>query len=409
MSKDHAVGHWAGWKNGEYQIHFIHTGVGEAIFHIFPDGTTLLVDCGDQPSVTRQELAVPVVPDATMLAGEWVARYIKRVLPKDCPTRNGMPLIDYMMLTHYHDDHSGSIIWQSIYPRRKALPECYRSGFGLAAEMLAFDTAFDRAWPDYTDPRDDVQQNMEVDHMKRVYKALQERDDLKIERFRLGATDQIALRRHPEEFPDFQIKNITANGRILCKDGSIKDLYAERLKSPDRLNENGMSLGFIAKYGKFSLFSAGDFSDFIPGPNGETIYTENLLAEELPPVDVAKINHHGHMSMPEGIVRALQARAWIASVWDQLHTLDPVMTRLSDRSLYPGPRTHFPTVFPKERIATAKELPFFKDIAPETMGMGAHIVVSVPKGGETYSITCLSPLDENMTITGEYHFKSREA
>ncbi|MBP5639424.1 MAG: hypothetical protein J6X55_08090 [Victivallales bacterium] len=398
---------WKGWHKGEFQIHFIHTGVGEGIFLIFPDGTTMLLDCGDQPSVTRMELAVPVVPSPERLAGEWIARYILRALPHAFPLRNERPLIDYMLLTHYHDDHSGTPIWQSIYPGRKGVPNCNRSGFGLAAETLAFDTAIDRAWPEYNDPRDDVQKNLEVDHMKRLYKALQERDGLHVEKFRLGTTDQIVQRYRPSDYADFKVTNITCNGRILCKDGSIRDLYAERVKMPERLNENGMSLGMIFRYGKFSFYTAGDFSDIIPDAEGNPIQTEDILAKELSPVDVAKINHHGHCSMPEGIIKALAAHAWIACVWDQLHTLDFVMERLSDRNLYPDPRVHFPTVFPKERCEADGNKPFFKDIAPETFNLGAHVVVTVPSGGETYRISCLRASDESMTILGEYDFESR--
>ena len=33
------------WQPGEFQIHFIHTGVGESQFLIFPDDTTMMLDC----------------------------------------------------------------------------------------------------------------------------------------------------------------------------------------------------------------------------------------------------------------------------------------------------------------------------------------------------------------------------
>ena len=50
------------WKPGEFQVHFIYTGVGESMFIIFPDSTTMLFDCGDHAAVTRLDLAVPVLP-----------------------------------------------------------------------------------------------------------------------------------------------------------------------------------------------------------------------------------------------------------------------------------------------------------------------------------------------------------
>ena len=232
------------WKEGEFQTHFIHTGVGEGIFLIFPDGTTMLLDCGDQAAVTRRELAVPIVPGPERLAGEWIARYIARVAPKSLSTRNGLPLLDYMMLTHYHNDHAGSTKWQSIYPDGKGLPNCCRSGFELVAEHFAFDTALDRAFPDFQDRCDNVAADLDaLEHIQRLYQALQERDGLRLETFRLGNNGQVAMRHRPADYPDFSVTNITGNGRILCQDGGIRDLYAERVKMPEKVNENGMSLG----------------------------------------------------------------------------------------------------------------------------------------------------------------------
>ena len=398
---------WKGWQEGEYQIHFICTGVAEAILHIFPDGTTMLLDCGDHPAITRLNYAVPVLPNPGRLAGDWIARYIKRVLPEGYQTKNDLPLIDYMVLSHFHSDHCGIQEWCTNNHERRGLPGCYRSGFALAAEQLAFGKAIDRGWPFYDDPKPGAIPAEELDHITRLYKALHRRDGLEIEKIRLGAKDQIVPLHAPETVKDFEITNITANGKILCKDGSIKNLYEEKLKMPGGLNENGMSLGMIIRYGKFSLFTAGDFSDKVPTADGQALEIEDALAEELPKVDAAKINHHGHNSMPEKIVKALQAKIWLACIWDQLHTLDHVLERLSDRNLYPGPRMHFPTVFPKERCESAANKPFMADIAPEVKGLGAHVVITVPKGGETYRVTCLKATDESMEILGEYKFDSR--
>ena len=65
--KHAAVGKvWQGWKQGEFQVHFIYTGVAESMFFIMPDGTTMLLDCGDHNAIGRGKLAVPVLPQATM-------------------------------------------------------------------------------------------------------------------------------------------------------------------------------------------------------------------------------------------------------------------------------------------------------------------------------------------------------
>ena len=47
-----------GWRPGEYQVHFIYTGVAESMFLIFPDGTSMLLDCGDHDALLHM---LPIV------------------------------------------------------------------------------------------------------------------------------------------------------------------------------------------------------------------------------------------------------------------------------------------------------------------------------------------------------------
>ncbi|MBR6435752.1 MAG: MBL fold metallo-hydrolase, partial [Thermoguttaceae bacterium] len=87
---------YAGWKEGDLDLHFIYTGRSESCYHIFPDGTSILVDTGDFTGLDP----IPALPNNTKRAGEWVARYIKRVNPAG-------DHVDYMMCSHFHDDHCG--------------------------------------------------------------------------------------------------------------------------------------------------------------------------------------------------------------------------------------------------------------------------------------------------------------
>lgn len=390
------------WVKGQFQVHFIYTGVCESMFIILPDGTSLLLDCGDQDALGRGELSVPVLPSPERHSGDWIMRYVERVNP-----RGGE--VDYMMLTHYHHDHGGWGEWYDRILEKDGNPYPL-SGFSQAAETLHFSKAIDRAWPSYDDPIPLVEGERQwkvQQHMKMLYDWKTRSEGLKMERFQLGATDQIAMCHQASEYPDFHIHNITANGRILCKDGSIRDLYKERIEREGlkTLNENGMSLGMIFQYGDFRFYSCGDFSDNWNLPDGSKFYTEDALAREMAPVHVAKINHHGYKSMTRELVSSLQARVYVSCVWDQLHNLEETMQRIMDPGTYPGERTVCPGIFPKERQAQDQGKPWMDLINPSAFE-GGHMVLTVEKGGKEYSMAYVGADNEDMIVRSVMRFNT---
>ena len=108
------------WKEGYLDIHHIHAGVNVATFMIFPDGTTMLIDCGDldvpkfnkkygKETATSPKLSVASpYPNASKTTGQWVTDYIYHFWP-DNVKNNLRKVIDILMITHFHQDHIGSI------------------------------------------------------------------------------------------------------------------------------------------------------------------------------------------------------------------------------------------------------------------------------------------------------------
>ena len=386
---------FGGWKPGEFQVHFIYTGVAESLFILMPDGTSMLLDCGDIPAIMRNPYDVPV-PHPREMAGQTVADYVLGVNPRGRD-------VDYLVVSHWHSDHTGTPNWQScgtMVDRSKG--EYWRSGFGIAAERLRFARAVDRGFDDPIPYRDD--RDRPGEHMRRLYDCLVRRDGLVREPFRLGAADQFVPRHGGAE--GFSVRNIAGNGRLALPDGSVRDLYGGYLAAHpglQRLNENGMSLGHVFSYGPFRFYTAGDFCDALDG-----FHTEDAMAEACGEVDVAKINHHGHHSMSPRLVAALRARCYVACVWDQLHVTDDTMTRLADRSLYPGPRTFYPGVFTAERQREDAGKAWTADVAPAVRTKGAHVVLTVPPGGRTYTMTCLDATGKGLEILSvdKYETKS---
>ncbi len=388
---------WRGWKKGEFQIHFIYTGVAESMFLIFPDGTTMLLDCGDFDAAARGEKSVPILPSADRHAGEWIARYVTRVNPS-------VTDVDYMLLSHYHNDHAGSdrFYAEKIIRDGKEYP---LSGFSQAAQILNFHKAIDRCYPDDDSSLKWADQDT-VGLMQDFYAYMQKHKGLQIEKFRLGATDQIVQLHNPLRYPTFQVRNICGNGCIAYPDGRIKDLFeARKVAGKENKNENAMSLGMVFSYGPFRFYTAGDFSAKFKDPDGTPRFIEDDIADVCGSVTVAKVNHHGHNSMSRKLVSALSPQVWVSCVWDQLHNLSPCMQLLSDRSIYPGDRVICPTIMPAARREKDRDAAWMKDIAPETFE-GCHIVVNVDREGKSYSVSFIPARDESMTVCSIMHFNS---
>jgi hypothetical protein len=61
------------WQKGYLDIHTISTGTGDAAFIIMPDGTTMMIDAGDNGR-NRQH------PDSTKSTAEWQATYMQHFM-----------------------------------------------------------------------------------------------------------------------------------------------------------------------------------------------------------------------------------------------------------------------------------------------------------------------------------------
>ena len=375
------------WEKGHFRISVLFNGRGETTFLVFPDGTSLMIDCGDYVFGGRD--VVKHLPDDSRRAGDWTARYVLRENP------NGRK-VDYFLLTHYHSDHAGS---GKFSAGRGANGKYSISGIGQAMDMLDFKTFIDRSWPDTNDPapRNDNFDDWTVKHVKEVY-AEAERRGIKVERFRLEkGSDQI--RQLHGGGGAFAFTPLCARGEILKRDGTVLDL-GKFGRPRSKFGENELSVGFILSLGDFRYFTAGDFQGGVKGADGKRVEMEDILAEECPQVDVAKANHHGHHSMPDKLVNALRPRIVLAGVWHQAH-----MTRDAMRRLAKGgwPCLCAPGLFPEKRRREDAAEAWMKDVAPESFE-GAHAVVDVAPDGKTYRLMMVKAADESGTILGAYDF-----
>ena len=381
---------YRGWKEGEFDLHFIHTGIGENCFQIFPDGTTALVDCGDWDVVAEKGArACAPAPDDSKRPGEWVARYISRLLPE-------LKTIDYVVASHFHSDHIGCYDMGAGATCGRD-PDYQLSGIAHVGEFYRFGAAFDRGYPDYSRPT--TWAPNERENLLKFWEFQEKNSGLRREKFEVGALDQIKLLKEPEKY-DFHIRNIAANGVLWDgADGSNNVDYFERwpINKSKNKNENTRSLVTVTQFGAFRYYSGGDASGVLTDEKGVDLDYEGAIGRLVGKVDVCKANHHSYSdAMRPSFVNAVQARAYVVCVWCEGHLQKNTAAAMCDDSAtgYPGARMMCPTAIHPDCFQKAEGEPWRKRLVER----GGHIVVKAYDGGDKYKIYYLTAKDESMNV-----------
>lgn len=377
--------YYPGWREGELDIHFIHTGVGEQTFFVFPDGTTMLLDCGDTHHA-KYMCDVPPMPSAERLGGDWTARYIQRL------TRRRE--IDYLMVSHWHGDHVGD---PPLGCRVNSLGRevC---GITAVAEEFRFRHYIDHQYPHagmYARDPDPGAFKMMQEWIPRAARET----GMEVQPFRVGAYDQILLRHDPmlKYGSSFSVRNIAANAVLWDGKTGTVDYGAIHVKAggDKRIHENRLSAVIRINYGNFSYYSGGDAELTLRGADGKDFNWEELIGKTVGPVNVCKTNHHaGTAGMSAGFVKAVRAQVYLSSVW-QPNMVHPVsLANMTSRELYPDDRTIcFGCISDKVKDVAAR---FAEDLAP-----AGHAVIKVAPGGGAYRVYSLDASDERMRIQWE--------
>lgn len=373
------------WREGELDIHHINTGRGEAQLLILPDGSSVLVDMSGRTN-EQAPFSLPTRPDASRAPGEWVARYVRRVVPGKAKG------LDYAVISHFHGDHMGTIDADSPLSAKG-----YRlSGITQVAESVPIAKVIDRGWPGYDYPA--PLHGTTMDNYRRFLDWQVRNRGMKVERFQPGRKDQIVPVHDAEAYPGFEIRNLYANGVLWTGEGeSVRALFpsAERMAGQGAPGENKLSIAFRVRYGGFDYYTGGDLSSvdeeiaFAPAAWKNV---EPEVARACGPVDAMKANHHGSWdanSIP--FLAALQPRVIVIATRADGHPAVNAYKRMTSQAVWPGQRDIFITHLSD---ATAKTT-YGANAAASTQG---HVVIRVEKGGAHYRVFVLDDADEAMKI-----------
>lgn len=378
------------WHDGEMDIHHINTGRGEASFLVLPDGTTLLVDASGK-TVEAPPFTLPTRPDASRAPGEWVARYVRRVMPGSAQK------IDYAVISHFHGDHMGGIVPDSPMAREGGYQ---LSGITEVAEHLPIGRIIDRGWPDYSYPAE--LKNRTVDNYRKFLAWQTSHHHLAVEKFRPGRNDQLKLLRKPAAYPQFEIRNLIANGEVWTGVGSETRSLFPPLASlaPDEVPiENKLSIAFRVSYGKFDYFTGGDLSangDETLSPADAWKNVEAPVGQVTGPVEAMKANHHGSWDANSAaFLGHLRPRVIVVGSRAEGHPAVNTYNRMTSRHSWPGPRDIFVTNVSPATFKTTYNI----EKAASTQG---HVVIRVAKGGASYRVIVVDDSDENMRVKAAF-------
>ena len=356
------------WQQGYMDIHHISTGRGNCTFMILPDGTTMMVDAGDNGPANDDGSKLSRVPDESLTPAEWIVRYVTHFMDEA-----GLPVkLDHMLVSHFHYDHVG--VGDNNYPW--SLDGRYlMTGIAYVGSTLDVDNFVDRAYPDYDFPytgyfdkgvfRDYVMMDNYLKFLESGYNRVES-----IAGFEVGSADQFVLKKTPRS--DFSIRNIYSNGQIWTGSGeSTENLIPAETPQADLDNENLWSAVINISYGNFDYHTGGD----ILGADLDGTWfandwrdIETPVAKLIKETDVMCCNHHGYDdAMNETFLWYTKPQACIVPAWETGHPGTDALSRMN----------------------TAGSNVFAAGPVTNDSLKSGHVVVRVYEGGSTFQIFVL--------------------
>lgn len=358
------------WQEGYMDIHLIATGRGESTFIIMPDGTKMLIDAGD----IGEGWSSPVLPDNSKTAGEWICAYVKN-FAKGTPSED---VVDYFLLTHFHEDHMGNV--RTMLPGEKGYG---LSGITMVGEHLGIGKVVDRGWPTYDFPS--------ADHVKAVsggfideYRRYLDHAGMPCEKFDVGSSTQFVPVHDPGKYERaFRVVNLGGNGEAWTGVGS--ESCPTYKGSPSELEENSFSCAIRIDYGRFRYYTGGDLPGgwwgMSPEEKPKERDFESAVAKVCGPVHVMKLDHHGWKDSANSFfLQTLRPEVFLISSSDKSQPQYFTLKRVIDTMTYQGRRNIFCTT-DEARAANPKPSHF-----EDRMTSIGHIVVRVYENGDEYQV-----------------------
>lgn len=407
------------WVEGQMDIHFINTTSGESIFVIYPDGTQMLIDAagsqtgtGKVGSTTNTGIRSRWDPSKQgLLYGAFISTYIRH-----CMEWTGNKTLDYVVLTHFHNDHFGGANGlpasdNSLTYTKQSLP--------LVLDNFTVGKLADRGWPDYNYPFDMATKADNASNCRNYITAVKwhaANKGLKVEKFVAGSNSQFPPVRKASDYSNMRIQNLAVNGEVWTGSGTstrqtfpaladIRVADPANVQSADNCpEENHCSAMMRISYGSFDFFAGGDAQY-----DGMSSYAwkdiETPVAKVCGKVEVMKADHHGTANTngfgykdTAWAMKYFQPQVWVVNSWTDGHPRQATFEGVS--AYLPAMDVYITNTCDAQKL--------YGNYASSYKGGNGHVVVRVDKGGDSYHVYTLTDSDGQYTVTAaSKEYKSR--
>ena len=366
---------------------------------MLPDGTSLCVDAGEIAPEGGGHPRVDAKPDAATRAYRVYSEYIKAYLPKDDTS------MDYMLMTHFHNDHFGTTNALDDYPMDSRDGYKYPlTGIMALYDEMPFDKIIDRAFDENSDYVTDVPATGQdysggYGYYGQFVTWARAKKGLVVEKAVNGSDSQLALVNNPSGYPDFKIQINAVNGWYWNGSESV-DAYSVNRQLGIQPGENGNSISFLLSYGDFDYLTSGDA--------GANTRIENNLARSINrKIEAMKAHHHFAWETMSATSMAIYQPTVVVSQCFYDHQPDMGHQWMCGDTDYTGTSTQaFQTAWGSY---SGEKHWFFTNIHPtiastypyevaKMAGMSGHVVIRVAKNAEFYYVYVLDDTDMNYNV-----------
>lgn len=354
----------------------------------------MLFDVGDikrnQNGLSNSLFKVsPQLPNDSLTTVQTIVNYLRQVHP-------AIKHIDYLVLSHFHDDHYGAIHSGSPVSKNGY----YRlSGATEVPEYIPVRKIIDRDYPNYNYPVDIRKHHFDTTTFSNYLRfvATQQKKGTVVESLVAGSKHQIVPTYDPHSYPSFSVQNMKANGHVWIGSGDVsKDLLPKNISVAD-YNENHLSLAVKISYGAFDYFTGGDMTGATAGL--PTWYDmETPVAKVVGSVEALSLNHHGVRDATSAEwLKILNPQVIVQQSWSSNHPGEEVMHRLTARKSKAKDWDIFATYIHDETRYT-----YGRSLADNYESIRGHVVIRVKPGGDTYSVFVLDDQQRKLTLLKEF-------